>query len=409
MTVIQQLQNGLTVIAHPMPHVASAAYDLAIPGGIIGDTDTRIGASLLLAELTSRGAGGLDSRELSDVFDSLGVRHSEYAAKDKYCYRGSLLRNSLREGLKNVSRMACEPSLPEAELENVKNIFLQDFAALKDDPARRVLIELSKRYYPSPYNRPSLGEETGIEASTLSELRDAWSPLFAPSKSVLSVAGNVDPEDVFSIANDIFGPWTGSSPERPSFGDLGKPMTHYLPFDAAQLQIALAYPSARFDDADYYTAKVATQILSGGSFGRLFVEVRENRGLCYSVFARHSATRDYGTVTVYAGTTPERAQETLDVTQAVLTGMHSTVTTEELNRAKANLKTGLILGEESSAGRASSNAADYWIGERVRTVEEVLTAINKIEAADIDRYLDRYPPQACTLLTLGSKELEAER
>lgn len=406
MITVERLNNGLSLIIEEMPHVESAAYDLFVPGGIVSDDERCIGASLMLAELTSRGADGYDSRGLSDAFDRLGVRHGEGAGMENFSYRGSLLADKLEPALELVSLMVREPVLPEDQIGGIKSLLLQDIDALMDNPAQRALMELRRVYYPAPYGRPSTGTREGLEACALPRLREMWQRCYQPGGSVLSVAGNVRSAEVLRIVDKLFGSWCGQAPERPAFGKMPGHTAHHIEFNSAQLQIALSYPSATFGSPHYYTAKVAAGVLSGGMFGRLFTEVREKRGLCYSVYARHGATRDYGTMTVYAGTVPERAQETLDVSLEVLRGLQGSVREEELKRAQANLMASLIISEETSSARASSNASDWWLEKRVRSLEEIRREIEAVTTAAVDDYLKEFPANSFMLLTLGARRLE---
>ncbi len=402
---IEKLSNGLTVIVEEMPHVESAAYDLLIPGGILNDDETCVGASLVLAELTSRGAGDLDARQLMEAFDDLGVRHGESAGHDRFYYSGGLLADTLPEALKLVSLMVRQPSFPEEELDPIRSVFLQDIASLQDNPARRSSMEISKRYHPAPYNRPGTGTVEGLNAVTLDHLKSRWRETFLPDGAILSVAGKVSAQRVIELADQQFGGWKGKGKEIPAFGKVSPPSVYHIDYESSQLQIMMVYPSVVFGDPDYYAAKVAGGILSGGMFGRLFIEVREKRGLVYSVYAKHSATKSYGTMTVYAGTTPERAQETLDVTLRELNNLRGTITEEELARAKANLKATVIMADESSGARASSNASDFWLIKRVRPIEEIKSEIDKVTIADIDRLTERFPAEHYSLLTLGGRSL----
>ncbi|NLF25836.1 MAG: insulinase family protein [Deltaproteobacteria bacterium] len=402
---ITTLDNGLTVIVEQIPHVESAAYSLYIPGGVLSDPADALGCSLVLIEMSSRGAGQYDSRQLSDAFDCLGIRHGESASQELFTYRGSLLAEHLDRALELVALMTLHPTLPEAELEPIRSVLIQELNALDDNPASKAMTELLQRYYPEPYGRCSLGTLEGLQAVSADCVRSEWEQKFHPSGAVLSVAGKVEASAVLESAQRHFGMWQGRAVERPAFGTpvLGK--NYHLPTNAAQLQICMAYPSAPFGHPCYYAAKVATAVLSGGMFGRLFIEVREKRGLCYSVSARHSATREFGTVNIYAGTTPDRAQETLDVLNAELRALHGTVTAEELTRAKVDLLAALVIGEESTSARASSNAGDWWVNRRVRRLDEIKTEIERVGAAEIDAYLERFPVEPFSLLTLGAREL----
>ena len=222
---------------------------------------------------------------------------------------------------------------------------------------------------------------------------------------MLSVAGKVEVAQVIDIAKKLFGSWDGVKNTQPEFGKVVTSGYEHVSFDSAQLQIALAYPSAPFGHPDYYAAKVASSILSGGMFGRVFVEVREKRGLVYSVSARHSANQDYGVIVGYAGTTPERAQETLDVLVAELRNLPGTIKSEELSRSKTTIKSSLVLGEESTASRASSNTQDFWVGKRIRPFEEIMDNIESVQAEDIDRLCQNFPADKFYLTTLGKNKL----
>jgi predicted Zn-dependent peptidase len=405
MITTHQLSNGLSVIIEEMPHVESASYDLLIPGGIVCDPADKIGAGLILGDLIGRGAGPLSSRELSEAFDDLGIRHGEGVGSDRYAFSGSLVSDSLPRALELVSYMVREPHLAEEEIPNIQSVLLQDIDSLNDNPARRSMVELSKRYYPAPYNRPSLGEANGIRGTTRDTVRKLWQDLFSPRKAILSIAGKVRATEVIKTVESLFGDWSGGQVQVPQFGLMPKYDYFHIDSDSSQMQVVFASPSVRFNQEGYYDGKLAVSILGASMFGRLFVEVREKRGLCYSVYARHGSTIDYGTVTAYVGTTPERAQESLDILLKELHGLKGTVTADELERARTNLKASLVMGEESPSSRAGSNAQDWWLIKRVRPLSEINAAIDKVTVSSVDSFLASYPFKPCSILTLGKHAL----
>ncbi len=400
------LSNGLSVLVEEMSHVESASYDLLIPGGYVCDPDKRIGGALILAELISRGAGPYDSRELSERFDAMGIRHGEGAGTDRYGLSGSLVGDALSEALKLVSCMVSAPTLPEEEIPNIQSVLLQDIQSLNDNPARRSMVELTRRYYPAPYNRPSLGDADGIKACSRETLRELYQKSFGPGKAILSIAGKVDLARVRKDVEALFGKWDGGAAEVPEFGAMPRHEYFHIPYDSSQVQIVLASPSVRFNDDQYYSGKIAVSLLGASMFGRLFVELREKRGLCYSVYARHGSTMSYGTVTAYVGTTPERAQESLDVLVQEMSRLRGSIAPDELERAKTNLKAALVMGEESPASRASSNATDWWFLRRVRPLSEINREIDKVSIDSVNEFLDAHPFRPASLLTLGKQELQ---
>ncbi len=400
--------NGLVLLIEEIPQAESAAYDLIVPGGVVCDEEGHVGTSLLLAELMSRGAGSYHSRELSEAFDGLGISHGESGSYDRFVFRGSLLADALDRALELVGLIVREPLLPAEEVESIQGVFLHDLASLIDNPARRVMTSLAERYYPGVWGRSTLGTEEGIKSATASYLRSQWEHRIRPQGSVLAIAGKVNSDRVIRSVEKHFGAWKGEAPALPRFGAMPTLAAHHIDFESAQVQMALAYPSAAFGTKHFYAAKVATGVLSGGMFGRLFIEVREKRGLCYSVYARHSATQHAGAIMAYAGTTPERAEETLQVMVAELRKLRGTVTAEELARAKANLKAALIIGEESTGSRAASAAADWWLGRRVRPLQEILSAVEAVQAKDIDAYVDAFPVNRFMSMTLGPKAIHSD-
>ncbi len=406
MIVQERLSNGLMVLVEEIPHLQSAAYTMLVPGGIIADRSSNVGSSLVLAELTSRGAGQFNSRQLSDAFESLGVRHASSAGQSHYVYQGTLMADRVPEALKLLAAMILQPHLAAEEIDNIKSMLFQDMDALHDNPARRVMVELDKNYYPEPYCRPFVGTKEGIDSVDRELLLEEWQRIFQPDGTILSIAGNVQAVDVIEAVKQCFGGWHGVALKPEPLGPSPVQSYHHIQFDSAQLQIALACPSAKFGDPDYYVAKVTNGLLSGGMFGRLFIEVREKRGLCYAVYSRQVANAIYGSSVFYAGTTPERSQETLDLLLEVISSVKGTVTDEEVDRAKTNLKSALIIGEESTAARANSNVSDWWNLKRVRSLQEVLDGVSGVTLGEIDKHVELYAPRTYTLVTLGNRELK---
>ena len=409
MLKIHTLSNGLRLVIEEMPHLESAAWQLLIPGGHVQDSDSRCGTALILSELLSRGAGAYDSHGLSDAFDRLGIRHGEHADSDRYSLGASLLAENLEPGFELLSAMVLKPLLPEKEIDSLKSLALQDLKGLMDNPSRRVMEELSARYFPAPWNRSSHGTKEGIESLTHRDLVTAWETNFKPKDAILSVAGKVCEKQVLELTEKYLGAWKGQGAARPGFGAVSRGGSHFVKDSSSQTQIALLYPSERFLGRHYYAAKVAASVLSGGMFGRLFTEVREKRGLVYSVYARHSCNAEHGEMLLYAGTTPERAEETLSVSLNELRRLPGTLETEELERSRTNLVASLVIGQETSSARAGSNGMELWLsGKGVRSIEEIQTGIESVTANDIEACLAAFPSSSPTLVTLGQNGLEVK-
>ena len=184
------------------------------------------------------------------------------------------------------------------------------------------------------------------------------------------------------------------------------PKRDHIDHESSQTHIALAYDGVSFVDPEYYEAWAAVSILSGGMSARLFTEVREKRGLCYSVYASLAAMKHEGRVICYAGTSNERAQETLDVTIQELMKLGDGIREDELQRCKARAKSSLIMQQESASSRSGSLARDWYLLGRITTLQEVRDRVEALTIPKILDYVHRKPAGDFTVLTIGPKALE---
>ena len=397
--------NGLTLLAERMDHVRSATMYLLSPAGFVHDPADRPGTATVLTEMLVRGAGDLDSKQLALALDNLGADRSEGVGPFNVTLSAGTLAKNLPAVLDRYADLVLRPHLPDDELGAAQDLALQDILGLEDSPQEKVILELKARYYPPPLNRNRYGTEEGVTAITPALLRDYYARRFRANGAILSVAGAVEWPALKEQVRRLFADWPGGATPEPAPA-AHAPKSEHLPKDTQQTQIALAFPGAAFGDPDYYAARGAVGVLSGGMGARLFTEVREKRGLCYSVYASHDTVKDRGAVLGYAGTRADRAQQTLDVMIAEFRRLKDGVTADEVDRVKASLKTSLVMQQESTAARAGSMASDWFYLGRVRTVEEVQAAIDGLTPAAILAYLERYPVKDLTVVTLGPEPVQ---
>ena len=401
-----RLPNGVTVLGERMEAVSSAALVVMLPVGAATDPTGEDGTSSLLTEMLGKGAGRFSSRELSQQFEDVGVHRGAAAGIEVSTLSASMLGENSERAIELTGMLLREPLLPEAELDSVKQLALQDLEALEDEPSSKVMTELAAKFYPAPFGRSQLGTKEGVNAVTIDSLKRYYQQRFVADRAIVAVAGRFEWPQVLSTVERVFGSWGGSTTPLvvPPLSDT--PSVHHLEQDTAQVQIALAYPSVSIDHPDFYVARVATNVLSGGMSGRLFIEVREKRGLVYRVGASHSAAKGRGAVFAFAGTTPENAEECLKVMLDELGKVGNGVSDEELDRAKADLKSRVIMQGEFSSSRASGLVNDWWNLGRIRTIAEIRDAIDSVTSADIERHMREFPVAPVTLVTLGPKALE---
>ena len=398
------LPNGLVLLAEQMPHVRSAAINMLVPAGAAFDPDGQFGVGTVLADLITRGAGDRDSRQLSLALDNLGVDRDESVGSVNLRFWGSPLARNLAPALDIYADIVLRPHFPADELEPVQALTLQDIQSLEDAPQQKVMVELRRRYYPSPLNKDKRGRKEDIEALTIDKVKAQHRRLFRPNGSILSVAGNIEWEPLKAQVERLFGDWKPGE-KLDATVQPHAPESAHIHKDTQQTQIAIAYPSVPVPHPDYYSARAAAAVLSGGMSSRLFNEVREKRGLCYTIAAFHETMNDRGAMLGYAGTRAARAQETLDVTMAELRGLANGITDDEIVRVKAGLKSSLIMLEESTSGRAGAIATDWFYLGRVRDFDEIQAAIDALTPAGIVEHLHRFPVKDVTLVTLGPAPL----
>ncbi len=400
--------NGLTVLVEPMADVQSAAFSLLVPAGAIYDLSGQEGCASVLCDWMSRGAGERDSRQLTDDLDNLGLNRSEGSGSTHLNFSGATLSENLPEALRIYADIVRRPHLPEDEFEPVLLGAEQSVRAIEDEPRQKVMVELRRRCYATPWGLPPEGSLEGLGQLSPISTRMHYARCVRPADSILGVAGNVDPQEIIALAGELFGNWAGQADPLVQSGPAGAKRDH-IHHESTQTQIGIAYDSVPYRDEGYYDAWAVVGVLSGGSSSRLFTEVRERRGLCYSVYASLNSLRDQGRILCYAGTTNERAQETLDVTLQELRRLPEGIGEDELDRCKARAKSSLIMQQESSSARASSLTRDWYFLGRVITLDEVRS---QIEAITVPRLLDhvaRHPAKDFTILTLGPQPLEVDR
>lgn len=397
--------NGLTLLIEPMADVQSAAFSLLVPAGSIYDSPSQEGAASLLSDWIMRGAGKRDSIQLTNDLDNLGLQRNEGVGNAHLSFGGATLAEYLPAALRIYADVVQRPHLPEDQFEAAQAGVEQGLRAIEDEPRQKVMLELRRRCYDAPWGLPSEGTLEGIANLTPDLVRKQFERTSRPREAILGIAGKVDVPALTDLVGELFGSWKDQP--APSFptAPCGPPRDH-IQHESTQTQIGIAYDSVPYNDPDYYAAWAAVGVLSGGMSSRLFTEVREKRGLCYSVYASLNSLKDQGRVLCYAGTTVERAQETLDVTLRELVRLGEGIENSELARCKARAKSSLVMQQESSSSRSSSIARDWYYLGRVTTLEEVHNKIESLTVQNLLDYTHAHPARDFTVLTLGPHPLE---
>jgi predicted Zn-dependent peptidase len=241
---------------------------------------------------------------------------------------------------------------------------------------------------------------------TLDEAKAFFERHYHPQGAILSVAGKVDWGRLCRDVEKLFGDWAPGETPRIVESAVNGERLHHMPRESSQTHIAIGYDNIPYSHPDYYKARGAVGVLSDGMSSRLFTEVREKRGLSYSVYAMCHSLRDRGSVLAYAQTSVDKAQEACDVMLAELRRLKDGIEPAELSRLKARVKRALIMQQESSSARAAELASDWYYLGRVRTLAEIAQIIDQLTVESINAYLAANPPRDFRVVTLGGQGVE---
>ncbi|MEE9405066.1 MAG: pitrilysin family protein [Algisphaera sp.] len=406
MTQIQKktLKNGLVLLAEPIAGVRSLAVNLLTPAGLVAQPPDREGVAPLLAEMVFRGAGGQTAREHSDAMDRLGMHRSADAGGRFLRFGATLIGDKMADALPLFFDLVCRPTLDDASLEPARDLALQAIAGLDDEPQQRAMIELGAKHYPAPLGRSGLGIKAHIQAMTGDDVRAFWKTWCVPNGSILSFAGAFDFDTLCDVVEQETASWSGKADYEVACGT-AQGGYHHLSAESTQVHIGVAFDAVPVTHADRTLQSAAVAVLSGGMSGRLFTEVREKRGLCYSVYARYAGQKDRGDITAYAGTTAPRAQETLDVLTAELRRLAEGVDEGEFRRAVVGMKSRLVMQGESSGARASSIAANEYLFGAPKTLAQDAAEVDALTLDALNDFVKRSPAGKMTVVTLGPEPL----
>ncbi len=398
-----RLSNGMTLLVERMPGVRSAAGSWLVPAGTGEEPSDRLGLGAMWSELLMRGAGALGSRAHADACDRAGLTRGVETGPRFVRVGFSLVGSRFADAFGLIAGMVTDPRMDAASIEPARELALSAIDALRDDPQERAMLAARARHFPAPLDRSSLGTRAGLEAITRKDLVAGWASRARPGRSILGVAGDVDPGEVAAVVERATRGWAGTCASVPIAGAPARGYSHEED-SSNQVQVVVMQDAPLAHHADAVLERVVASVLSGGMSGRLFTEVRERRGLCYSVSASYSPGRETGVLVSYVGTTPERAQESLDVLWAELGRLSSPegrISDEELGRALVGLRSRVVFSGESTGARASGIASDQNALGRARTLDDIMAELEGVTLDRVNEYLARRATGRATIQTLG--------
>ena len=414
MVVREVLDNGLRLITETMPHVRSVTIGVWLTRGSRHESDARSGIAHFVEHMLFKGSDTRTAEDIAQSIDSIGGQLDAFTAKEYASYYIKVLDEHLPLAVDLLSDIVLRPAFAAEEIEREKKVILEEIKMVEDTPDDLVHEVFTQYFWEGhPLGRPILGSRETVEALTQDALREYFGGAYVGSNIIVSAAGNIEHARVRDLIQQAFGsvkrtgePLNGTPPKV-------VPQVITRTKDIEQSHVCLGTPSYPQRHDDRYVSYILNTVLGGSMSSRLFQNVREKRGLAYSVFSGMSAYRDAGNLTIYAGCADDAIDEVVDLCVVELKALKRTPVPEsELRRAKDHLKGSLMLSLENTASRMSHLARQEIYFDRHFGLDETLAGVENVSAEDVQRVANDLfsgGQLAATVVGSGSPDLTSER
>ncbi|RLQ95696.1 M16 family metallopeptidase [Falsibacillus albus] len=395
-------QNGVRIVLEEIPTVRSVAIGIWIGTGSRDETPENNGISHFLEHMFFKGTENRGAREIAEAFDAIGGQVNAFTSKEYTCYYAKVLDNHSEMALDILSDMFFNSTFDQEELKKEKNVVFEEIKMYEDTPDDIVHDLLSKAAYQShPLGYPILGTEETLDTFDQNKLKEYMHNMYTPDKVVISIAGNINEEFIRTVEKK-FGTYKGGN--RAIFEK--EPEFHFNQLarkkDTEQAHLCLGFEGLQIGHRDVYSLIVLNNILGGSMSSRLFQEVREKRGLAYSVFSYHTSYKDSGMVTIYGGTGAKQMDQLFDTVQETLALLKKDgITEKELLNSKEQLKGNLMLSLESTNSRMSRNGKNELLLGRHRSLDEIVDEVDSVTIKGVNELSNRIFTDLYSLSLIG--------
>jgi len=382
---VTKIDNGLTVVTDAMPRLETAALGVWIGVGSRAEKRHQHGISHLLEHMAFKGTRRRTARMIAEEIEAAGGEVNAATSVENTAYYARVLKADVPLALDILSDILIDSVFDAGELRREQHVIVQEIGAAFDSPDDRVFDLFQEAAYPDQaLGRSILGTQDAVSGFDPDALRHYLDVHYKGPAIVIGAAGAIDHDEIVRIATERFSPFraeTGPSVSPARY--VGGEKTERRPLMEAQ--VTLGFEGRPFGHEDYFAAQLFASVLGGGMSSRLFQEVRENRGLCYSVYAFHWAFSDTGLFAIHAATGAEDLGELMPVIGQELLKVADGIGADELDRARNQMKAGLLMALESPATRAGQIARQILLYGRPLTTEELSERIHAVTLADISR------------------------
>ncbi len=375
-----RLSNGLTIVAEHMPGLESSTVGVWVQAGARNEDAAQNGIAHFLEHMAFKGTKSRSALEIAEVIEDVGGFINAYTSREMTAYYTRVLGADVPLALEVLADILRHSTFDKREIEIERGVILSEIGQSLDTPDDVIFDWLQGVSYPKQaLGRPILGPAENVKRFSQSDLSGFVATHYGPENLVVSAAGKVDFAALVKQAEALFGDMPASpapAPEAARF--IGGEKRAEKDLEQAHFTLGFAAPSIR--DEDVYTAQIYSMLLGGGMTSRLFQEVREKRGLCYSIYASITPGLENGMLTIYSGTSGDQIAELAEVTMDEMKRAVSDISEAELSRAQVQMKAGMLMGLESPSARAERMARAIAIWGKVPDLSE---AVDKIEAVNV--------------------------
>ncbi|MCL2766411.1 MAG: insulinase family protein [Peptococcaceae bacterium] len=398
------LDNNTHILVENVPHVRSVAVGFWVDVGSRYEVDENNGVSHFIEHLLFKGTEKRTAKQIAEALDAVGGQLNAFTTKEYTCYYARVLDEHFELAVDLLSDMLFNSKFAQEEIDRERNVIIEEIKMYEDAPDELVHdIFAGSMWQGNALGRPIIGTAEVIESITRDQILEFYHDHYKPGNLVLTVAGNIDQTLATDRLRQIVDSKSGQVPERSII--IPAPVRNVVcrNKDTEQVHLCVGTQGVSLEDKNYYNFQVLNTVLGGGISSRLFQEIREQRGLVYSVYSYHSSYRDTGLFCVYAGLSKQNVDEVLELVFKQIEDIRvNSVTADELQRAKDQIKGNLLLSLESVSSRMSRLGKSQLYLGRVISPDEVVEKLNKVSLADIQELAkSMLSPDKFSMATIG--------
>ena len=382
---VTRLDNGLTIITERMDRVETVSFGAYVSIGTRDETAANNGVSHFLEHMAFKGTERRSAAQIAEDIENVGGYINAYTARETTAYYVKLLKNDLALGVDIIGDILTHSTFLDAEIERERGVILQEIGQANDTPDDIIFDQFQERAFPEqPMGRPTLGSEDLVSSMTRDTLMSYMREHYTTHNITIAAAGNLHHQDVVDLVKEHFRDLPSHQTPRPRTAAYeGGELRTTRELDQAHL--VMGFPSVSYLHPDHYAVMILSTLLGGGMSSRLFQEIRERRGLVYSVYSFASPFSDSGLFGLYAGTGEDQAAELVPVMIDELKRLQDGLSEAELSRARAQLKSSLLMSLESTGSRCEQLARQIQVHNRPVPTSETVAKIDAVTEADILR------------------------